>query len=120
MSKVLSGTKYNPFQQNKLTKETNTIVTFIDTVFKGLPNLIGTGDKWFYTFWNERLITAAIPLSKPARQNSHLIPRKFEDQKAEKKTTIICSNDIINKLRPLAGARKQKALRLFETELLRF
>ena len=83
--KVLSGIIYNPFEQVNVTKISNTNVTFINNVFKELFNLIDIGEKQFHTFWNERLMTAKVPLNKSIKNNSFLIPGKVEDQKNEKK-----------------------------------
>ena len=41
---VLFGIIYNPFEQENLTKISNTNVTFINTIFKDLSNLIDPGE----------------------------------------------------------------------------
>lgn len=62
-------------------------------------------------------MTAEIPLNKPVKKNSFLIPEKVEDQKTEKKKKLVYSNDIMNKLRFASKVRKTGTLHLFETEL---
>ena len=48
--KVFSGIIYIPFKQENLTKISSTNITFIDTVFKDLSNLIDTREKELHTF----------------------------------------------------------------------
>ena len=74
----MSNIRYNAFEQENLTKINNT-KTNNTTVFEDLINLIDTGEKQFHTFWYERLMTAEVPLNNP---------RKFEDQKTEKKRSL--------------------------------
>ena len=60
---------------------------------------------------------AEVALNKPIKENSCVIPRKFEDQNSEKEKKLVYSNDNMNKLRSVAKVRKQGMLHFFQTEL---
>ena len=107
---VLFGIIYNPFEQENLTKISNTNVTFINTIFKDLSNLIDPGEQRFHIFWHERLMAGEVPLNKPIQKN-----RKYKDKKKLRtKKKLVYSNDIRNKSRTVAKERKQGTLHLIE------
>ena len=68
--------------------------------------MLDAGQKQFNAFWNDRLVTAKIPIDEPIKKNSFLIPGKFEEKKSEKQKKYIYSNNI-NKLRAGTEVRKQ-------------
>lgn len=63
-------------------------------------------------------MTAEIPLNKPVKKNSFLIPAKVEDQKTEKKKKLVYSNDIMNKLRFTSKVRKPGTLHFLKQNYL--
>ena len=64
VKKIIDGMIYNPFELDRLTKINNTNVVFSDTVFKDLSNLLDARQKQFNAFWNNRLVTAKIPVDE--------------------------------------------------------
>ena len=52
----------NPFEQDKLTKLSNTNVVFTDQVHHDLKSLLFKGESQFSEFWEKQLIKGETPI----------------------------------------------------------
>ena len=97
VKKVFDGMTINPFEQDKLTKLSNTNVVFPDQVHHDLKSLLFKGESQFSEFWEKRLIKGETPIDSVIPNNNFLLPGKFEEKNKESEKKLIYAEETLTK-----------------------